>query len=102
MQKEGLRQKLNDWVKSENGKIIPIDLIETRVKAWGYKISNYERRLRPSESPNIAPVWNEKHTAIVGYYWRPQQVSITAQDFMRRFPSQTVEVKTEVKEGKLW
>lgn len=63
--KDGLRTKLNDWIKAEGGKLVPIDAIERQVKLWGYKISNYERRLRPSESPDIERVF--KNGVIVGY-----------------------------------
>jgi hypothetical protein len=35
-----------------------------------YKLSNAERRLRPSESPQVESIYNEKHTAIIGYKWR--------------------------------
>lgn len=66
--KSGLKQKLNDWIKSENGKIVPIAVIENQVRLWGYKISNYERRLRDSESPDIGKV--SHNGAIVGYFWR--------------------------------
>lgn len=48
--------------------MISIDAIEKQVKEWGYKISNYERRLRASESPNIERVM--KNGAIVGYRWK--------------------------------
>lgn len=65
--KDGLRQKLNDWIKSENGNVVSINAIEQQVKIWGYKISNYERRLRDSESPGVGKV--KKDGAIVGYYW---------------------------------
>lgn len=61
----GLRQKLNDWIRQENGRIVSINEIEAQVKIWGYKISNYERRLRPSESPNIERI--KKNGAIIGY-----------------------------------
>jgi hypothetical protein len=89
--KDGLRQRLNNWIKAEQGQIVYVDSIERQVKLWGYKISNYERRLRPSESPNIERVM--KNGAIVGYRWKQSEV---VSSFLRDFPSKPKEpVKTE-------
>ena len=65
-----LKQRLNDWIKNEQGRIVFIDVIERQVREWGFKISNAERRLRPSDSPNIERVF--KNGAIVGYRWMPR------------------------------
>lgn len=65
----GLKQKLNDWIESEQGRMVPIDSIEKQVREWGYKISNYERQLRPSLSPQVQSV--KKNGAIIGYMWKP-------------------------------
>ncbi len=66
--KESLKSKLNKWIESEGGKFIPIDVIEHQVKLWGYKMSNAERRLRDSESPNVGKA--TKNGAIIYYFWR--------------------------------
>lgn len=86
--KTGLREKLSDWIKSENGRVVTIGVIEQQVKLWGYKISNYERRLRPSESPNIERVF--KHGAIIGYRWEVY-MSPAVKDFLEKFPSKPKE-----------
>lgn len=86
--KQGLKQKLNDWIKSENGRVVSINEIEQQVKLWGYKISNYERRLRPSESPNIERVF--KNNAIIGYRYRQSPV---VEAFLRDWPSKPKEIK---------
>jgi hypothetical protein len=87
--KDGLKQKLNDWIKNEHGQMVSIAVLESQVRLWGYKISNYERRLRPSESPHVEAVKNE-HGAIVGYCWKETTrplISMTAEEFLRRFPT---------------
>lgn len=63
--KNGLRQRLNDYIKSYKGEVVPHDTIKQLCKAWGYRESNAERRLRASESPDIERLM--KNGAIVGY-----------------------------------
>jgi hypothetical protein len=75
-----LHSKLNAWIKSEQGNMVDIDTIEYNVKSWGYKVSNYERRLRASESPNIERVF--KNGAIVGYRWKQSEAVAS---FMREW-----------------
>jgi len=62
-----LKSELNQIIKDRNGGVVTLKEIEDYCHKASYKLSNAERRLRPSESPNIAPVWNKKHTAIIGY-----------------------------------
>jgi len=63
-----LRVKLNDWIKSENGKMVSFSAIEHQTRLWGYKVSNAERCLRPSSSPDLERVF--KNGAIIGYYYK--------------------------------
>lgn len=65
---ESLIKQLNNWIKNANGEMVTIDALEKQVKVWGYKISNYERRLRPSNSPNVEAI--KKDGYIVGYKWK--------------------------------
>jgi hypothetical protein len=87
-----LHKKLNDWIKDEQGRTVPIESIERQVGEWGYKISNYERRLRPSESPNIERVF--KNGAIVGYRYKQSEAVVA---FFRDFP-----LEEPKKIGTLW
>lgn len=57
---------LNDKIK-EAGQL-SVEEVEIIAKDNGRKISNAERRLRKSESPNIAPVKNKKGY-ITAYRW---------------------------------
>ncbi len=94
--KIGLRQKLNTLIKSRNGQVVTLQEIEFICKRDSYKLSNAERRLRASESPNVIPY--KKDGAIIGYYWKMLQTqpSITAQEFLNRFPSRVEEKEKEV------
>jgi len=81
----GLRQKLNDYIKGENGAFVSHDTVKQLCKQWGYRESNAERRLRPSESPNVERIM--KNGAIVGYRWRVYtEPHLTAEAFFRDFP----------------
>lgn len=60
-----LKSTLNQIIK-ERGSITLAELEELCHKLK-YKLSNAERRLRPSDSPDIEPIYNEKRTAIIGY-----------------------------------
>lgn len=68
--KESLKQKLNIYIKNQNGEVVSLDRVAELCRLWGYKTSTAERRLRPSDSPNIGEKWNDKQTAIIGYYWQ--------------------------------
>ena len=66
--KNGLKQRLNDFIKSYKGEVVPHDTIKQLCKTWGYRESNAERRLRMSESPNIERLM--KNGAIIGYRYQ--------------------------------
>ena len=92
--KTSLKTKLNDLIKSRNGGIVTINEIEYLCKENQYKMSNAERRLRASESPNIVRVM--KHGAIIGYRWKlavqSDPSTYTAKQFLKEFPSKKPEV----------
>lgn len=60
-----LKKTLVETIKNYNG-VCPNYVIEGVCKRLGRKISNAERRLRKSESPNIQSVKNSKGF-IIGY-----------------------------------
>lgn len=62
-----LISNLHQIIKDKNGGIFTQNELEDYCKTAQYKLSNAERRLRPSESPNIERVM--KNGAIVGYRW---------------------------------
>lgn len=95
--KESLRTKLNNWIKSENGKMISFDAIERQVKLWGYKMSNAERQLRPSLSPDIERV--EKNGAIIGYRYFNSQIKQAVDQFQKDWPSPQ---RAVIPSGLLW
>ena len=61
-----LKKELQGIIKSFKGDICPYSLIENACRRLGRKSSNAERRLRPSESPDVQSVKNKKGF-IVGY-----------------------------------
>ena len=72
-----LRKDLNEAIKQAGW--LSIDEIETIAKLNGKKISNAERRLRPSDSPMVEATRNEKGY-ITGYKWKqPTWDSLKAQ-----------------------
>lgn len=77
-----LKSNLQQLIKDRNGGIVTLKEIEDFCHKSQYKTSNAERRLRPSDSPDITPVWNEKETAIIGYRYlqahQTQESAITA------------------------
>lgn len=70
----GLKETLQTHIRRMNGEIVPYDecdAIRLRVNyetGENYKQSNMERRLRPSESPEVETV--KKKGFITGYYWK--------------------------------
>ncbi len=66
--KIGLKQKLNELIKSRGGAIVPINEIYNLCLENHYKQSNAERCLRKSQSPDVIPVKNPQG-AIIGYKW---------------------------------
>ena len=62
-----LRENLNNLIKQRFPDSVHINEIEAYCKLNHFKMSNAERRLRKSESPNISRIENKG--AIVGYVW---------------------------------
>ena len=60
-----LKSKLNEAIKQKG--YMSFDEVKRYTEELGYKLSNAERRLRRSESPNLERVM--KKGAIVGYKW---------------------------------
>ena len=60
-----LKSSLQQIIKDRNGEVFTLKELEDYCHKAGFKISNAERRLR--ESPEVEPVYNQKHTAIVAY-----------------------------------
>ena len=67
MNKQSLKQALHNAIRSYDGGECPYKAIESLCYDFGmqtrgrpYKISNGERRLRESESPEVETVYNEK------------------------------------------
>ena len=70
---------------------LSLDDIEAYCKVHRFKLSNAERRLRPSESPTIVSV--ERNGAIIGYKPKPT-------DIVKRFESiPTFKPKVEKQEA---
>lgn len=63
-----LKSQLTQLIKSRSGTMVSINEIYLLCQTESYKLSNAERRLRPSESPNVERVF--KNGAIIGYRWR--------------------------------
>lgn len=60
-----LKSNLNQIIRDMNGEIFTITALEAYCKKAGYKLSNAERRLRPSESLDIIRVMKKGY--IIGY-----------------------------------
>lgn len=76
-----LKLALNQILKNHSPQTMTLAELEAYCKLSGYKLSNAERRLRPSESPNIERVF--KNGAIIGYRWKQSDV---VTNFFRDFP----------------
>lgn len=63
--KMSLKVQLNQIIKDRNGEIFTYNELKLYCEKSGFKLSNGERRLRASESPNIERLM--KHGAIIGY-----------------------------------
>ena len=76
-----LKTTLNQIIRERNGGTVSINEIEAFCHKANYKLSNAERRLRPSESPGIERVI--KNGAIVGYRYMPsgEGITITSDNF---------------------
>ncbi len=73
-----LKKKLHEIIKGENGGIVTHHVIQRICEVEGRRVSNGERRLRPSESPDIETVYNKKGF-IVGYRAKPQFEEVKGQ-----------------------
>lgn len=73
-------------ISERAGGVLSLNEIEDFCHKAGYKLSNAERVLRPSQSPNIERVW--KNNAIIGYRSAP---STAVEEFLREFPSKVKE-----------
>ena len=62
-----LKSNLNQLIKDKNGEIFTLKELTAYCEKAAYKLSNAERRLRPSDSPDIVRVYNNKGNAIIGY-----------------------------------
>ena len=71
--KIGLRKILHDKIKSKNGEIFTHRELEQVCDEYHYRRSNAERRLRPSDSPEVITIYNKKEH-IIGYVWRVSNV----------------------------
>ncbi len=60
-----LKSNLNQIIKDRKGEIFTLNELEAYCHNAHYKLSNAERRLRASESPNIERLM--KNGAIIGY-----------------------------------
>ena len=67
-----LKETLNNLIKDRYPDIVKVDEIECITKERGYKISNAERRLRKSESPEIEALKNAKGN-IYAYKYKPKR-----------------------------
>ena len=67
-----LIKTLNDKIKEAG--YLSIEEIYQICEDDHFKQSNAERRLRKSESPNIAPVYNDKPRYIKGYQWTGKEI----------------------------
>lgn len=68
--KQSLREKLNLYIR-QKGTVSWLEvkeICETGKFGRTYKLSNAERRLRQSESPDVEAI--EEHGHIVSYRWR--------------------------------
>ena len=62
----GIKTILHNRIKELDGKIMPLNEVHYLCNIFNYKHSTAERKLRPSESPNVVPILNgKKH--IMGY-----------------------------------
>lgn len=77
-----LKLTLNQMISERAGGVLSLNEIEDFCHKAGYKLSNAERVLRPSQSPNIERVW--KNNAIIGYKSAPSKAVL---EFLRDWPS---------------
>lgn len=82
-----LRINLNKIIEDRAGQVFTLNELEEYCHKAQYKLSNAERVLRPSKSPNVEGVWNDKRTAIIGYRLK---VSENVANFLREFPSNPI------------
>ena len=63
-----LKQRLHTLLKANKGQPVSLNTLEGIVKGWHYKLATAERKLRPSESPDVEGVMINR--AIIAYRWK--------------------------------
>lgn len=115
---ESLETKLHNYLKEQNGKQVPyqdvkylVEYVWITLKGGHYRMETLTRRARKDAtkrendiSTRIGKVY--KGNAITHFYYKPiaemnANISIRAEEFMRRFPSQPIKEVKEVK-NTLW
>ena len=71
----GLKTMLHNKIKEYKGEMMPYDEVALFCISHRYRISNGERRLRPSESKKIETIYNDKGH-IKGYKIRPEYIGM--------------------------
>jgi hypothetical protein len=69
--KKSLKLRLNQLIQREG--YLWLEELDLLCKKWRYKLATAERRLRPSESPNVEPIVH--HGANIGFKSRGYEVS---------------------------
>ena len=64
----GLKKILERQIKFYNGEMMPYEEVKKKCEDLGFRVSNGERRLRPSEAKNIKTIYHKKGY-VLGYCW---------------------------------
>lgn len=93
-----LKNNLQQIIKDRNGGIVSIDEIADYCKKAGFKLSNAERRLRPSDSPGIQRVFKKGY--IIGYKYEKnsEKENFTEQTEKVKIPSNTEKRQLSMRE----
>lgn len=84
-----LKANLNQIIKDRSPGVFTLQELESYCHQASYKLSNAERRLRASESPNIERVM--KNGAIIGYKWTQSEA---VRQFFKDFAPKEEKVTT--------
>ena len=74
-----LKSNLNQIIRDLKGEILTLKELEDYCHKAQYKLSNAERRLRPSESPDVERI--TKNGAIIGYRLRTTEPEVKIPDW---------------------
>lgn len=85
-----INQKLNEYIKLHS--YVSYDSIVKYSNEIGCKVDTATRHLRPSDSPNVVSVKNEKG-AITGYKWRDSEEDERVRKWLSQFNKPVVENK---------